>query len=150
MTRETYAAVEYGSIKDGCNPDTLPDLYSNTQQLRLLRNMLLREQNGRLLIGQATPRPWLEHGKQVKVENAPTAFGKTSFLIDSRVNEKRIVVTLDPPIRQSPAAIAIRLRHPRSEPIKTVTVHGVPCEEFTADTITLHKAQERVVVEVRY
>ena len=35
MTRETYAAVEYGSIKDGCNPDTLPDLYSNTQQLRL-------------------------------------------------------------------------------------------------------------------
>jgi len=150
MTRETYAAVEYGSIKDGCNPDTLPDLYSNTQQLRLLRNMLLREQNGRLLIGQAIPRPWLEHGKQVKVENAPTAFGKTSFTVDSRVAEGRIVVTLDPPTRQSPAAIAIRLRHPRSEPMKMVSVGGVPCREFTADTITLHEARERVVVEARY
>ena len=71
MTRETYSAVEYTSLRTGENALTLPDLYSNTQQLRLLRNMLLREDGNRLLIGQAIPRPWLEHGKQIVVEMRP-------------------------------------------------------------------------------
>ena len=57
MSRGTYAAVECTAIRTGENYWTLPHTYSNTQQLRLLRNMLLREDGDKLWIGQAIPGP---------------------------------------------------------------------------------------------
>ncbi len=59
MSRDTYAAVECTAIRTGENYWTLPHTYSNTQQLRLLRNMLVREEGDRLWLGQAIPRAWL-------------------------------------------------------------------------------------------
>jgi hypothetical protein len=151
MSRETYSAVEVTNFRTGSNNLTLPHLYSNTQQLRLLRNMLVGEQEGCLLIAPAIPRPWLEHGKQIRVEDAPTLFGTTRFTIDSHVDEKRITVTIDPPTRKPAEKIKVRLRHPRGEPIKeVVTVDGIPIKDFTADTVTLTSANKRLIVEVRY
>jgi hypothetical protein len=150
MTRETYSAVEGSTIRTGENDATLPDLYSNTQQLRLLRNMLLREDGDRLLIGQAIPRPWLEHGKQVLVEDAPTAFGKVSYRIDSRVDQGRLTLRIDPPGGKGCRAITVYLRHPRHEPIQSATANGRPVKELSPDTLTLIDIDKPIVVEVRY
>ena len=150
MSRETYAAVELARPRTGKNDPFLPHGYSNTQQLRLLRNMLIREHGNELLIGQAIPHPWLEHGKQVRVEGAPTLFGKTSFAIESRVDDGRIAVTIDPPTRTPAETITVRLRHPQGKPIKAATVDGKPTTAFTADAITLHGLGKRVVIDVHY
>ena len=71
MTRDTYSPVEVSMIATGENHYTLPHLYSCTEQLRLLRNLLVREDGGVLWLGQGIPRAWLEPGKHVAVERAP-------------------------------------------------------------------------------
>ncbi len=150
MTQETYSGVECTNVVTGNNYWTLPHLYSNTQQLKLLRMMLLREDEGSLLIGDAVPRAWLEDGKVIRVMEAPTRFGDVSFTITSRVESGRIDVSVTPPARQSPDRVRIRLRHPDEKPIRSVEVNGQPHRGFTGETIELRDVREPIRIEVRY
>jgi hypothetical protein len=150
MTQDTYSPVECTIAVSGANAGTLPHLYSCTQQLRLLRNMLLREDGDSLLIGTGIPRAWLAHGKKVEVTKAHTAFGEVSFGIRSDVRRGRILVTLSPPNRVPPSRIHITLRHPDSRPIRSVLLNGRPWSHFTKDTIDLHKPAGSIVLTVLF
>jgi hypothetical protein len=150
MTRETYSAVEVTWVAKGDNMHTLPHLYSNTQQLRLFRNMLLREDGEDLIIGQAIPRHWLAPGKRIDVVRAPTAFGPTSFTIESEANRGRLTVFIEPPVRKAPRSIKVRLRHPERLPILGVDAKYMPQIRFERETVTLANVREPIRVEVRY
>jgi len=100
----------------------------------LYRNMLLREVDSQtLLLGQATPRAWLEDGKQIKVTNAPSWAGKVSFEIDSKTTSNAIHVTLLIDQCKPGETILFRLRHPHGRRIKSVTVNGQPWTDFDAE-----------------
>ncbi|MGI6415198.1 MAG: hypothetical protein ACOX1P_05970 [Thermoguttaceae bacterium] len=151
MSRGTWAGVECTNMLTGAHTRTTPHLRSSIQQLRLLRNMLVREQGDALILAQAIPQHWLEHGKQVRVEGAPTWFGKVSYTIDSLVNDGRIRVRIAPPAgEEAPDAIKLYLRHPSNVEIRTVTVDGVPVKEFAAGNMTLKGLKGPTVVEVGY
>jgi hypothetical protein len=150
MSRNTWAGVECTNMASGSNASTLPHLRSGTQQLRLLRHMLVREEADELLLAQAVPQHWLADGKQVKVENAPTRFGAVSYTIDSHVSDGRIVVTLDPPKRTPPKAVVLYLRHPAGKPIKAATANGKPVAGFDAGAVTLKELKGPTTVEIRY
>ena len=150
MSRGTWSGVECTNMVSGSNGSTLPHLRSSTQQLRLLRNMLVREQADRLLLAQAVPQHWLTDGKQVKVENAPTHFGKVSYTIDSHIDEGRISIKLDPPRRKPPTEIVLHLRHPARKPIKAATVNGVPIKQSGNNTVTLRHVKGQATVDIRY
>jgi hypothetical protein len=150
MSRETYSGVEVTHLFTGANEPTLPHLYSCTQQLRLLRMMLVREDGADLRIGQAIPRPWLESGKKIDLQNAPTSFGPVSFTIESRVDRRQIAVNLAAPARETPRAIILRLRHPNGEAIKGVTVDGKPIDSFKDDMVTLASPKGALKILVEY
>jgi len=150
MTRETYSGVECTTIVSGANSWTLPHLYSCTQQLRLLRNMLLREDGDSLLIGDAIPRAWLSDGRKVEVQSAPTHFGDVSFRITSEVKDGRIQVRLSPPDRAVPGRIRITLRHPTADPIRAVFLDGREYRRFSGETIELDGVNKRVRLDVLY
>jgi len=134
----------------GANEPTLPHLYSCTQQLRLLRMMLVREDGADLRIGQAIPRPWLESGKKIDLQNAPTSFGPVSFTIESHIDRRQIAVNLTAPARETPRAIILRLRHPNGEAIKSVTMDGKPIDSFKDDTVTLASPRGALKILVEY
>lgn len=99
----------------------------------LYRHMLIDERDDRtLLLGQAVPREWLEDGKRIHVERAPTYYGPLSFAIESRVAAGEIRVRVDVPTRQPPATLWVRLRHPASSPLRSVTVNGQSWGDFDA------------------
>ena len=150
MTRDTYSGVECTSIVTGSNSWTLPHLYSCTQQLRLLRNMLLREDGETLRIGDAIPRAWLEDGRKIEVRSAPTRFGDVSFTIASKAKSGRISVHLSPPTRSAPKLIRITLRHPTDAPIRGVSLNGKPWKKFTTDSVELSAAKGPINLDVRY
>ena len=112
--------------------------------------MLVREDGGDLRIGQAIPRPWLEAGKKIDIRNAPTTFGPVSFTIESHLDRKQIAVNLTAPARETPKAIILRLRHPRGEAIKSVTVDGKPIASFKDETVTLTSARGALRILVEY
>jgi hypothetical protein len=91
----------------------------------LYRNMLVREVDDHtLLIGQATPRKWLEDGQKIEIQNAPTWFGPLSCMLESQSRSGRIVATVSLAGQRNPQVVLVRLRHPSSQPIRSVTVNG--------------------------
>jgi hypothetical protein len=150
MTRDTYSAVECTRIRTGENYSTLPHTYSNTQQLRLLRNMLLREDGDDLRIGQAIPRPWLADGERVAVRQAPTEFGPTSFVIESKADAGVIDVHIDPPSQGVKGAVKLRLRHPAALEIKGVECRPEVPLTFKGEDIELPKLARPVDLRVKY
>jgi hypothetical protein len=149
MSRGTYAAVECTAVRTGENYWTLPHTYSNTQQLRLLRNMLLREDGDTLWIGQAIPRPWLARGKRVAVTSAPTLFGKVTFSLSTEADGS-MRVHLEPPTRSAPAEIIIRLRHPEHLKIGMVKGGGSARVKFAGETVRLQGLTSPIDLDVRF
>jgi hypothetical protein len=124
MSRDTYSGVECTTAVTGENAQTLPHLYSCTQQLETLRAMLVREEGGRtLMLADGIPRAWLQDGKRVVVRRAPTRFGVVSYSIRSRVSRGRITADVRLP-RGAGITLCLRLRHPHGLPIREVTVRG--------------------------
>ncbi len=150
MSRETFSGVEVTHLFTGANEPTLPHLYSCTQQLRLLRMMLVREDGPDLRLAQAAPRPWLEAGKRIDIGSAPTRFGPVSFTIESHVDRGRIDVRIAAPGSEAPRSILLRLRHPQEKPIKRVTVDGRPVSSFAGDTLILPSPRGTLKVVAEY
>ncbi len=150
MTRDTYSGVECTNVVTGANYWTLPHLYSATQQLRLLRHMILREEGDILLIGEAVPRAWLADGKSVNVTSAPTRFGEMSAAITSHVGSGNISVKLIPPVRIPPRRVVVTLRHPKFKPIRSITLDGQKYSNFKGEKITLEGFTKPVTLHVSY
>lgn len=141
MTRDSYSPVEVTLHKSGDNHYTLPHTFSCTQQLKLLRLMLLREEGNELVIGQGIPRAWLEAGKRVEVTEAPTYFGPVSYRIDS-ISSDEIKLHVDPPTQVAPQAIKIHLRHPQQLMIAEVVSTSSESISFSDNLITLTNVVE--------
>jgi hypothetical protein len=108
--------------------------------------MLIREDGSTLWIGQAVPRTWLEPGKRIAIKSAPKLFGTVSCSITSR-KDGSISVKLDPPTKQPPSEIKLRLRHPNDKKIQGIKAQGADAE-FKWDTITLRNAVKPVEIVV--
>jgi hypothetical protein len=110
-----------------------------------VRNMLVMERHDGLWLARGTPRAWLEQGKKISVKNASTHFGVVSYEIASDVDQGKITATVEMPARNAAASVILRLRHPKSAPIKNVTVNGPstgsgqgkPWTAFGKDTETI-------------
>lgn len=97
------------------------------------RNLLVMEDGPSLWIARGTPRVWLQQGKRISVKNAPTYFGTLAYEIVSDVDSGKIAATIEIPSRQPPKCVVIRFRHPKSAPMKIVTVNGRAWTGFRAD-----------------
>ncbi len=95
-----------------------------------LRLMFVMELDGTLHLGRAIPRYWLRDGETIGIRNAATYFGKLSYEIRSNAKDGKITMSLDPPARNAPRQIIVRLRHPDEKPIQRVTVNGSAWHDF--------------------
>ena len=122
MTRDTFIGGEGGGIEPldplGRQFGLPPNSTANAHFLLMLRYMLVEDydtnDDGRadtLRLCFATPRRWLEDGKEIVVERAPTQFGNVSFRIKSDLKHNRVTAEIDLPPRAS-AHTLIRFRLP--------------------------------------
>jgi hypothetical protein len=97
----------------------------------LYRHMLIHElDDDSLLLLQATPRKWLEDGKKIEIERAPTYYGQMSLTVDSKAAAGGLVAQIDMPRRQTPRRLLVRFRHPQGKLIQSVTVNGANWTDF--------------------
>jgi hypothetical protein len=111
----TLAPVDEGGRFFYCPPNSA----GNAHFLTLLRNLLVQDwdldddgqpETLRLLFG--TSRRWLEDGKTIRVERAPTPFGLVSVRAESRLQEGKVLVTADLPRRNPARTMLLRARVP--------------------------------------
>ena len=123
FTRNTFVCGEGSTLRpvdDGgrffyCPPNSA----ANGHFLSMLRHMLVQDsdldddgkpETLRLLF--ATPKRWLEDGKAIKMERAPTAFGEVSVAVESRLGAGEVIARLALPTRQTPQQTLLRIRVP--------------------------------------
>lgn len=92
--------------------------------------MFVMERGGELWLAPFITNNWLKDGMVVEVKNALTESGNVAFRIESRVAEGQILATIEPPRRNLPTSIVLRLRHPDGKRIKSVRVNGELYENF--------------------
>lgn len=122
FTRDTFIAGEGGSLTPLDAHGRLfycpPNSAGNTHFLTMLRHLLVQDWDldddglpDTLRLGFATPRRWLEDGKQINVERAPTAFGPVSARWESKLSSGEVLATFTPPPRPSKQTF-LRVRVP--------------------------------------
>ncbi len=87
--------------------DTLPHLWAAALYVTTLRNMLVREEGQDLHLFSAVPSAWLEPGKSVVFENAPTHFGRMSMSLEAK--KDAITVRFTRPDRIDPERVVVHL-----------------------------------------
>jgi hypothetical protein len=120
--------------------------------LLLTRLMLLMERAEELWLAPLVTDQWLKHGMKISVRDAPTHFGAVSYRIESFTDSGYIEAEIDPPTRSSPQEITLRLRHPKGDKMRSVTVNGVPHTAFdaTKDVVRLKPGTNRLFVKAQY
>ena len=123
FTRNTFVAGEGNSLTPldefGRQFYCPPNSAGNSHFLQLLRYLLVQDwdldddgQPETLRLAFATPKRWLENGKTIKVDRAPTAFGPVSFRLESHLDRGEIIAEVDPPHRNRPKSMLFRARVP--------------------------------------
>ena len=95
--------------------------------------------SNQLWLSKATPRNWLDDGQTIAITNAPTRWGKVSFVLRSQMRQDRVEAKLDLPARAAEAQVIVRLRVPEGRRIRSTVVNGKSWTQFDAqeETVTL-------------
>lgn len=148
MTRGTYISGEGDTL--GVYPGEYyrsmylpPSSANNSLFLKLLRLMLITEiydtdmKPYGLHLSKALPRHWLEHGKLVCVEKAPSIFGPVSFTIKSNIDNGYVDIILDVPKTNisnlSPKQLHISIRVPGTKKLHDVQINKKQHKSFNEE-----------------
>ena len=149
QTRNTYVSGEGDTV--GPVPGMAlrssygsPCSANNTVFLQALRLMLVRESfdydtgaPAALFLAHATPRQWLDTGKRIVVDDAPTCFGPVSYALESDLANKRIRGEVRMPAGNPADSVIIKLRAPRPFKMHAVELDNGETAPFDASTETI-------------
>jgi hypothetical protein len=124
-TRGTWTAGEVAGIGGGTATFCIPA--QQTIPL-MVRWMLLLEDSDedRLYFAKGVPREWVASGKPIKIEQAPTRWGRVNFHMSSQPNSKTVTATIELARNTSPKELHVKLRLPPRYSLGKVTVNGQP------------------------
>lgn len=124
-----------------------PMTYCTAQQTRTLRMLMVREQDGELLLGAATPRPWF---RDLEVKQARTEWGSVSFSVRLDGDHAVAVYSREPIRGEHPKAVVLHFRHPDKRAIAGVTLNGKPWKRFNAESVRLPGRTSTTSIEVAF
>lgn len=142
FTRNTFVAGEAGTVLPVDARGRMfycpPNSAGNGYFLTVLRHLLVQDWDQsddgvpdtlRLLF--ATPRRWLEDGKTIAVERAPTAFGPVSLRVESRLSAGEVRARVELPARHRAPRVELRVRVPDGWRVREVEAAGrsLPVDE---------------------
>jgi len=109
--------------------------------------MLLLEDSdeNRLYFGKGIPREWFASGKEIRLDGAPTSWGKVNFRIQMRAVQKDVQATVELGKTAAPKEIHVKLRLPVERKIQNVRVNRQPAElgGKHRDTVVVHIGVQR-------
>ncbi len=94
----------------------------------VVRWMLAMEDHDedRLYLAKGLPRAWVASGKPIRLEQAPTRWGRVSLHVQNRPQSKSVVATVELARAGAPRELHVKLRMPPANAVKTATVNGRP------------------------
>lgn len=143
-TRGSWTAGEVSGIDGGTALFCIPA--QQTIPL-LVRWMLLLEDSDedRLYFGKGIPREWLASSKEIRLDGAPTTWGRVNFRIQMLAAQKNAKATVELAKSVAPKEVHVKLRLPVEKKIQSVRVNGQPAELSGKhmDTVVVRTGSQR-------
>ncbi|MBZ5622841.1 MAG: Tat pathway signal protein [Acidobacteriia bacterium] len=113
----------------------------------VVRWMLVLEDSDedRLYFGKGLPREWVASGQTIKIDQAPTRWGRVHFTLTAKPASKSVIATVELPRTASPKELHVKLRMPLASAVKSATVNGRPAAlgGVHNDTVIFQPGTER-------
>jgi hypothetical protein len=143
-TRGSWTAGEVAGIGGGTATFCIPA--QQTIPL-LVRWMLVLEDSDedRLYFAKGMPRDWVASGKPIRIEGAPTRWGRVNLHLQSQPAAKRVVANIELARASAPKEVHLKLRLPADQPVRSATVNGrpVPLAGLRGDTAIFQPGNDR-------
>jgi hypothetical protein len=99
----------------------------------------------RLYLGRGLPRAWVISGKEIKIQQAPTRWGRVNFAMKAEPEVKRVVAQVDLARAGAPKEVQVKFRLPAENPLKTAMVNGQAAtfSGLHGDCVTIETGKER-------
>jgi hypothetical protein len=95
----TYAWGEaVNPASGGLELGDMPHSWAAAELISLLRDMVLTEQNGALLVNGGAPAGWLDPGNHILLRNAPTYYGRVSIDLQRYSSDLLVSLSGKPPL----------------------------------------------------
>jgi hypothetical protein len=124
-TRGSWTAGEVTGITGDSGTYCVP----SQQTIPLLvRWMLVLEDSDedRLYLAKGLPREWVVSGREIRIEHAPTRWGRVSFSLVTKPGSKSIAGQVELSGTTAPQELHFKLRLPAHVSLRTVAVNGRP------------------------
>jgi hypothetical protein len=124
-TRGSWTAGEVAGINGGTATFCIPA--QQTIPL-LVRWMLVLEDSDedRLYLAKGTPRDWLASNHEIRIDQAPTRWGRVNFRMAADPAAKKVSAVVELAHDRSPKELHLKLRLPAERTLGAVTVNGQP------------------------
>jgi hypothetical protein len=124
-TRGSWTAGEVAGITGGTALFCIPA--QQTIPL-LVRWMLVLEDSDedRLYLAKGVPHDWVASGKEIRIDQAPTRWGRVSFKMSAMPAARRVVATVNLARPDAPRELHVKFRMPVEQTLRSVTVNGQP------------------------
>jgi hypothetical protein len=141
-TRGSWVAGEVSGITGGTATFCIPA--QQTIPL-LVRWMLVLEDSDedRLYFGKGLPREWVTSGKEIKIQQAPTRWGRVDFTIQAAPEKKRIVAHVALPRAASPGEIQVKFRVPGELSLTSASINRKQAS-FSGDTVAAQTRNAKI------
>jgi hypothetical protein len=92
----------------------------------LVRWMLVLEDSDsdRLYFGKGLPRSWVGSGKEIKIDLAPTRWGRVSFAMKTKPESNNVTAHIALSQPAGPKELSLKMRLPLRNELQSVTVNG--------------------------
>jgi len=96
----------------------------------LVRWMLVLEDSDddRLYLAKGLPREWVLSGKEIRIDQAPTRWGRVNFNMTGNADAKRVTAAVELARAGAPKELQVKFRLPAQYKLQTVTVNGHPAK----------------------
>src|SRR3984957_10704445 len=122
----------------------------------LVRWMLVLEDSDEdiLYLAKGMPREWVGSGEEIRIEQAPTRWGKVSFHLNAKPDAKSIAGQVELTGTKLPREVHFKLRLPSNTPLQSVSVNGKPASlgGIHKDTViisTMNQKSFRIAGQLR-
>jgi hypothetical protein len=113
----------------------------------VVRWMLAMEDHDedRLYLARGVPRAWVASGKPIRIDQAPTRWGRVNLNLQNQPASKSVVATVELAKAVSPKELHVKLRMPLDSAVKTATVNGRPATigGVHNDTVIIQTGSEK-------
>ncbi len=138
-TPGSWTAGEVAGITGGTATFCIPA--QQTIPLLVRWMLALEDSDGdRLYLGKGLPREWVGSGKEIRIDQAPTRWGRVNFKM--RSTAKSVTATVELARPGAPKEMHVKFRMPADRAVKSATVNG-RAASLRNDTVVIATGSER-------